>query len=695
MLIVLTQTKLSKYVEQRDLIVLKRRIAAEGITFLTVTLNRLDKGMLQLMKMQSDLRSVTPGILTPHLSRGLRRYRCIEHSIDSSKIAPVNSGGERPSFRKDTFFTISENDKRLSFSGTYTKSKLLAGPSGSFVRMTVTVSTPSQQDCLPVSARETSDCLDLFPGFAKVEGGVYPRLFVRAWENIFEKDGTLRPLSQIDTDAVQLIRQVSHLFYKLELPFTDEQVSSVLNAFRNADREVGELRYDYSASCSVLKQARRIVRRFLAGVNPLDIFPRHGSGSSACGVVPHRRYESFRYIERLAHVFDYDKYFFYNPTHLVDEVSKLLEAVVADPPAKAVLVPKDSRGPRLISEEPREFMYIQQGLMKLLYDTVGRDPRVAGQIGFTDQTRNQRLAQQGSLTGDYATLDLKEASDRVSMELVNYLFPETWVAAFRASRSLSTVLPDGDVVTFHKFAPMGSAVCFPVESICFWAISLAACGVTNGAYRYPRDFNHRPLIVSVFGDDIIVPTEHAPKVMSALEDVGLVVNVGKSFLDGPFRESCGGDYFNGNRVVPVRCKAIPTRDDMPSAFRTVEVFNNLIREYGYERIGLSLEHLFAETFGFPVPVSSRYREDDMEKTTRGLYLIGRYTDVAQHYKRRWNSKLSVIEYRIPCMSARQFTVGLTGWSLLLRKACLKLNVISADLIALPKRYRIKYRWTQL
>lgn len=685
---ILTKTKLSRYVSRKDLKVLRQRIAAEGVAFLTTKLPELDKSMLVLCQ---------NGGLTSHSSItdlngshiDTARNRCLTshdaYRVEDTSTAGVNSAGA-PFWKQNEAMHVSlENTMKSSLSEAV--GCLMHPPlSGSSLTREEEVVRPS-----------SNGPGILFSGFALAKDCVYPRLFVRAWENIFEKDGTLRALDQIDTDAVRLIRQVSHLFYKLELPFTNEQISSTTEAFKKADVEVGNVQYDYGTPCPVLTRARLLVRRLLAGVNPLDIEPKHGSGSSACGVDPHRRYESFRYIPRLAEVFPYDEYFFYSKSHLVDELDKLTEAMVEDPPAKVVLVPKDSRGPRLISEEPREFMYVQQGLMKLLYDTVARMPAVAAQIGFTDQSRNQSLAREGSITGAYATLDLKEASDRVSWKLVNYLFPENWVKAFGACRSLSTVLPDGDVVTFNKFAPMGSAVCFPVETICFWAIALAACGVNSRSLnRTPTDARGRTLTVSVFGDDIIVPTQHAEKVMRALRSVGLVVNDKKSFLAGPFRESCGGDYFNGNRVVPVRCKAIPTRNDMRSAFRTAAMFNNMIREYGYERIGYVLEDLFYEMFGFRIPVSNRYKStDDMDQTSRGLYLIGPYTDVAQHYRRRWNRDLQITEYYIPCMLDRSFKVGLTGWSLLLRKACLKLSQVKADRIAQPKCYQIKHRWTQL
>jgi hypothetical protein len=383
-------------------------------------------------------------------------------------------------------------------------------------------------------------------------------------------------------------------------------------------------------------------------------------------------------------------------SHLSDELGKLVDAVEDEPAAKVVFVPKDSRGPRLISEEPREFMYIQQGLMAKLYDTVERQPAIAGQIGFTDQTRNQEMAKQASIDGCHATLDLKEASDRVSVELVARLFPANWTECLMASRSLRTILPDGTEVPLNKFAPMGSACCFPVEAICFWAIALAA--IDPGQSYINRLFKGRlkkdDMRISVFGDDIIVPTEHAQTVAGALEAVGLKVNRDKSFWNGFFRESCGGDYFNGHNVTPIRCKALP-ENNARARHRTAELFNNFIRRYGYEHVGLALQLLFEKWYG-PVPVSSRYKNSpEMEKTQSGLYLLGPYTDVPTAYKKRMRHRFQKVEYRIPCIVSRDMYVPADRWSHVLRKHCNKLRDSRVTRVALPKRYRIKYRWTEL
>ena len=69
----------------------------------------------------------------------------------------------------------------------------------------------------------------------------------------------------------------------------------------------------------------------------------------------------------------------------------------------------------------------------------------------------------------------------------------------------------------------------------------------------------------VYGDDIIVPVEYVQAVITALEAFGLKVNRDKSFWNGKFRESCGGDFYAGRWITPVRL-----RKDLPRTLRDVE-----------------------------------------------------------------------------------------------------------------------------
>lgn len=73
--------------------------------------------------------------------------------------------------------------------------------------------------------------------------------------------------------------------------------------------------------------------------------------------------------------------------------------------------------------------------------------------------------------------------------------------------------------------------------------------------RQPADWYGRT--VSVFGDDIICPTDCAKSVTAALVFFGFKLNEEKSFVSGKFRESCGGDYFKGLDMRPHYLKENP------------------------------------------------------------------------------------------------------------------------------------------
>jgi len=155
-------------------------------------------------------------------------------------------------------------------------------------------------------------------------------------------------------------------------------------------------------------------------------------------------------------------------------------------------------------------------------------------VDLKDQSRNQRLALEGSLCGNYATLDLSSASDTVSNEIVLNLLPIEWVLALDATRSSRAWL-EGELISLEKFSSMGNGFTFPLESLIFWALS--SCAAPDG-------------FASVYGDDIIVSTISVPAVKRVLEVTGFTLNMTKSYWAGPFRESCGADYIRGIDIRP-------------------------------------------------------------------------------------------------------------------------------------------------
>lgn len=203
--------------------------------------------------------------------------------------------------------------------------------------------------------------------------------------------------------------------------------------------------------------------------------------------------------------------------------------------SRIITVPKNAKTDRVIAIEPDLNMYLQKGLGGLIRSRL----RKAGLDLNTAWMVNHELAKSGSVWNNYATIDLKSASDTISLKLVEFLLPPDWFEALNESRSHKAVLPSGEWVTLQKFSSMGNGFTFELESMIFYALARAAMSVSRIEGR-----------ITVFGDDIIVPYKAYNDVRSILEHSGFQVNEKKTFFDGPFRESCGKHYFLGYDVTP-------------------------------------------------------------------------------------------------------------------------------------------------
>lgn len=456
----------------------------------------------------------------------------------------------------------------------------------------------------------------------------------------------LRRCFEGDPVAVDCYRQLTMIFYKLEVGYDEETKAKALSNFKEVDRSLDLV--DLSQSKEIIALARRTIARVLMNQDPRDIRPCHGTGATACRTKNHEKWHKLRYFPKLDDYFSYPDYFFYNSAHLVDELERLVEAEVSVPRARICLVPKDSRGPRIISCEPAELMYIQQGLMRKLYKCIENHPLTRSFVNFEDQTINRSLAREASITGELATIDLSEASDRVSLQLIRALFPNNWVEALEACRSEETMLPSGEVVKLNKFAPMGSSVCFPVEALVFWAIADATLRIAE-----PRKRNS----VYVYGDDIIVDSSLCQHVMDGLEAVGLKVNRDKSYFRGNFRESCGGDFFCGTEVTPVRVRKF-IGSSKTSAITDSDLCNNFIAKFGLEE-SMPIIDLIMEAQAIPFPFSPLKLPACVQAEVRAS------NDV--HFRRRWNNDLQRYEHRIPQLYTRAFARREAAWCELLRK----------------------------
>lgn len=203
-------------------------------------------------------------------------------------------------------------------------------------------------------------------------------------------------------------------------------------------------------------------------------------------------------------------------------------------------VPKDCRKDRAIAVEPSINVFYQLGYGSIIRSRL----RERGLDLDRGQDIHRRLACEASTDGRLATLDLSNASDTVSRSLVELLLPRTWFEALNMLRSKRTLIK-GKWVLLEKFSSMGNGFTFELETLIFAAIAKVAARGEWG------------VDVFAFGDDIIIPSQRSEDVIQALKFFGMTTNKEKSFVSGPFRESCGGDFFLGTAVRPYYMKEEP------------------------------------------------------------------------------------------------------------------------------------------
>jgi hypothetical protein len=236
---------------------------------------------------------------------------------------------------------------------------------------------------------------------------------------------------------------------------------------------------------------------------------------------------------------------------------------------EVTFVNKDATTKRSISVEAEMNVFLQLGVgdhLKMVLNHVGCNLR--------DQTHNQSLAQVGSMqhgSKDPVTLDLRMASDTLAIELVRELLPSDWFELLNVLRS-----PRGSYLgkswEWAKFSSMGNGFTFELESLIFLALS-QACSDHNGTSEWFRDTfgpAYKYAYVSVYGDDIIVPACDSALLTAILRYSGFQLNLDKSFVSGPFRESCGKDFWNGVDVRPFYFKR-----DLASVRDLIHLHNGL------------------------------------------------------------------------------------------------------------------------
>jgi hypothetical protein len=420
---------------------------------------------------------------------------------------------------------------------------------------------------------------EAFSGFARKGklpvflGGFMDRVFDRSTGNL---------LSVPHVDSVRAIRQLTGLFSKVELECSTERTNAAFGGYIECEKELTSRESEWTQIdyLEFSRVSRLLFGRVLSRMDDIVAYgrmlPKHGPGATADRLSGNRKYEMRKWHQRLESCFPSSDYLIPNYRYIdrLDPV-EFLEPE-DEMPVRVISVPKTLKTPRIIAVEPTCMQYAQQAIAVPLMDIINRDKITSMFISFNDQTPNQRLARFGSEHGTLATLDLSEASDRVSVQLVEWLLHgfTDLKDAVMACRSLRADVR-GEVLDLTKFASMGSALTFPIETMVFLTVVLIGIEKSLGFRLTSRDLKGLVGVVRIYGDDIIVPTDSADEVVNTLERYHFKVNTRKSFADGNFRESCGKEYFQGHDVSIVKVRRMfPTSlTEVPEVISLVELRN--------------------------------------------------------------------------------------------------------------------------
>jgi len=506
-------------------------------------------------------------------------------------------------------------------------------------------------------------------GFKKAKGGVIPRFLSGMLCEVFDPvTGELK--DKADVGLVKCIREALYVFKKTQMPSEDEIIlhKKAVAAFFRCDDAAGKVvipnRNDH-----LIGEVSRLVLAGLSSV-PLDeIQFKHGPGAVYEGLKANQKWsaltDSIKNEEFDVHTYGYAD-FGVNLSELSERtiVSESKDASfcsfggASSSSARLITVAKNSTSRRTITVEPMVNQFVQQGLNIVLRDYISKCTVLSNCLALTDQSKNQHLALEGSRTGRWATIDLTSASDLLSIKLVESVFRHHGLFLDHMMDCRSTHI-DSDVMSgqlLAKFAGMGNALTFPVQSVCFAVTCIAAILDQWGLKPTMARVRRAARQIRVYGDDIIINTDYALQCVTWLETVGLKINRSKSFLEGNFRESCGTDAFKGVDVTPLYVRSRP--DDMstePNAIGGLVSTSNQAWLRGLYEFSAELSREVEERLGYSLPLVAKEcgalgwhsRQDAMNPT-------------------RWNHRIQAFETRTLVLKPLKRRDRLDGYAALLK-----------------------------
>lgn len=513
--------------------------------------------------------------------------------------------------------------------------------------------------CDALDSGISSGCFTCPSAFSKRRGEALPKFLSGLLCKVFDsKTGLL--LEDPSIGAVKALREVLRLFKKVKLNAKQSEKldRDAIAKFIETDDLIRNHSYDPTRVES-LCVARKVLLPYLDGFDSRTLLYKHGPGGVAEKLSSNRKWvtllEALKNNESLAfllgmdvgvcknasvndHGILYNNLPLFNTTvfHRNTSMQYASEGI-----AKLITVPKDSTSRRTITAEPVLKQFYQQGLNTYLRDSILRCHVLSNSLALTNQSKNQVLAMEGSLNCKYSTLDLSSASDLLSVDLVSLVFGARPMFLEHMLRSRSPLVDTGNgVLPVSKFAGMGNALTFPVQSVVFATLAMMAVLDQDGKEPSYVNMKRASRKVRVYGDDIIVASHYSRRVADWLVSFGLKVNQKKSFFDGNFKESCGVDAFRGYDVTPVylRHEPVITERD-PETIASLVATSNQLWMKGLHKAAEYLRGV----------VDSFIRLPCVSKNSSSL---GWHSRVDTTIAQKWDRKLQRLVFRgqvvVPC-----------------------------------------------
>lgn len=532
-------------------------------------------------------------------------------------------------------------------------------------------------------------------GFLPIKGGAIPRICSGMFSEVFDScTGKLR--EDADLGVVKCLREALYLFQKvrLETVMDKELHNRALGTFASCDMVAGKVVIPDRCE-HLIDSVSRLVLYGQSSKPMEELRFKHGPGAVVEGTKGNQKWslltESIRNVDFDLHTYGYEDFSVYmgNDSPRAETSDSMeqehLHQLASSRTAKIISVPKNSTSRRTITVEPLLNQFIQQGLNIELRHLIDADPILSMMLALTDQSENQKLALAGSLTNDWATIDLKSASDLMSLSLVRLVFRHHGQFLDRMMECRS---PFAECESYHirleKFAGMGNALTFPVQSICFAIVCIAAILDIRGQKASYWTVKRAARQLRVYGDDIIVGRQYAHQCVTWLEMVGLKVNHNKSFLEGNFKESCGVDAFRGVDVTPLYLRYRP--DDQSTEPSVIEGL-----------VATSNQAWLRGLYSF----STCLAEEVESRLGRRLSLVSKKSGSLGWHSRldamvptRWNRRMQRLETRVLALKPLKRRDRLDGYAALLKFFHVPLLGRDRDhLEKSPVRYRNRLAWT--